>query len=48
MSTDRSDEMCCEPDYDYEAGKYVHQDGCWGSVEANEERDEQRAAEEAS
>src|SRR5487761_1908971 len=31
-----SAEPCCDPDYDYEKGKYVHAEGCHGSVEANE------------
>ncbi len=35
-------EMCCEPDFDYCTGKYVHQDGCHGSVEANEEAEEMK------
>ena len=29
--------MCCEPDYDYERGQYVHDKGCHGSVLANDE-----------
>jgi hypothetical protein len=39
--TMRNDEMCCEPDFDYENGHYIHEKRCWGSVEANEERDEE-------
>lgn len=30
-------DMCCEPDYDYERGQYVHDERCHGSVLANEE-----------
>ena len=26
--TDTTKEMCCEPDYDYERGQYVHEEGC--------------------
>ena len=33
-------EACCEPDWDASRGGYVHQDGCHGSVEANEEAEE--------
>ena len=32
-------EMCCEPDH--RDGHYVHAKGCWGSVEANLDRDEE-------
>lgn len=44
LDREERDEMCCEPDYDYENGQYVHHKGCWGSVEANAERDEQAAS----
>lgn len=26
--TDERDESCCEPDYDYERGQYVHDASC--------------------
>ena len=27
------DEMCCEPDYSYEIGRYVHAEWCEGDDE---------------
>jgi hypothetical protein len=41
---ENENEMCCEPDWDYEKGQHVHEKNCWGSIEANEDRDAEAIA----
>ena len=39
---DISVDECCDGEYDYETGVMGHAKGCWGSIEANQERDEEK------